>query len=68
MQKSQKHKPYCFAGEPAPCPGYFENDVLPCTCGATQPILDALSAVAFPAVPIEQPQARQAERALALTA
>ena len=42
------HKPFCFAGQPAPCPGYFENDVLPCVCGATQNVLDALKQVQLP--------------------
>ena len=44
------HKPFCEAGQPAPCPGYFENDVLPCVCGATQDVLSALAQVqvAFP--------------------
>ena len=28
-----KHQPFCFAGQPAPCKGYFPDDVLPCVCG-----------------------------------
>jgi len=65
MKTSKMHKSYCFAGEPAPCPGYFENDVLPCSCGATQPIVEVLSEVAFPAAPLAEPQSAAA---LALSA
>lgn len=46
------HKPFCFAGQPAPCPGYFDKDVLPCVCGASGTTISALSQVAVPAVPI----------------
>ena len=48
------HKPYCFAGQPALCPGYFTNDVLPCVCGVKGNVLSALSKVAIPAVPLKQ--------------
>jgi hypothetical protein len=65
MKKSKMHKSYCSAGEPAPCTGYFENDVLPCTCGATQPILEVLSQVVFPAAPLAE---LQTAAALALSA
>jgi hypothetical protein len=47
------HKPFCCAGQPAPCPGYFENDVMPCVCGATQDVLAALEQVQIPATPVE---------------
>jgi hypothetical protein len=46
------HKPYCFAGQSAPCPGYFANDVLPCVCGK-ESLLLALSQVATPSVPVQ---------------
>ena len=46
------HKPYCFAGQPAPCKGYFSNDVLPCVCGSNAMLLEALSKVTMPAVPV----------------
>ena len=46
------HRPFCFAGQPAPCPGYFDNDELPCVCGANGTVLAALSRVAVPAVPV----------------
>jgi len=39
------HKNYCFAGQPAPCLGYFPGDVLPCVCGAEGDILQALEQV-----------------------
>ena len=42
------HKPYCFGGQPAPCRGYFENDVLPCVCGATGSVLSSLQQVQVP--------------------
>jgi hypothetical protein len=47
------HKPFCFAGQPAPCPGYFENDILPCVCGAPDDVLAALAQVQIPATPVE---------------
>ena len=34
MKSESKHEHFCFAGQPAPCEGYFLNDVLPCVCGA----------------------------------
>jgi hypothetical protein len=46
------HKPFCFAGQPAPCSGYFENDVLPCVCGATQDVLSVLQQVQVPLTPV----------------
>ncbi|HLY18117.1 MAG TPA: hypothetical protein VKR61_12885 [Bryobacteraceae bacterium] len=47
------HKPYCFAGQPAPCLGYFANDKLPCVCGSGESLLKVLSQVAGPIVPVE---------------
>ncbi len=47
------HNFYCFAGQPAPCPGYFFNEVLPCVCTSKESLLLALSQVAFPYVPVE---------------
>jgi hypothetical protein len=54
MRKPTVHKQYCFAGEPAACPGYFTNDALPCVCGANGNALAALSQVAMPIVPLEE--------------
>jgi hypothetical protein len=48
----QKHADHCFAGQPAGCPGYFEEDVLPCVCGLGGTALQALNAVAVPVVAI----------------
>ena len=41
-----QHKPFCFAGQPADCDGYFPGDVLPCICGAQGDLIAALSQVA----------------------
>jgi len=49
MNRQGKHAPFCFAGQPAPCTGYFEGDVLPCICGAEGDVITALSQVALPA-------------------
>ncbi len=38
-----KHKPFCYAGQPAPCKGYFPNDVLPCICGVEGSVTVALA-------------------------
>ena len=48
------HKAYCFAGQPAPCPGYFANDTLPCVCGSKENLLFTLSQVAIPSVPVDK--------------
>ena len=53
MRKPSVHNQYCFAGQPAPCPGYFANDVLPCVCGVNGNALSALNQVAIPAIPLE---------------
>jgi hypothetical protein len=47
------HANHCFAGQPAPCPGYFADDALPCVCGSDEHLLSALSQVALPAVPVQ---------------
>jgi len=51
MTSEVKHKWFCFAGEPAPCQGYFPGDVLPCVCTARN-VVAALSqqAIAAPAL------------------
>jgi hypothetical protein len=54
MKKPTIHEPYCFAGQPAPCPDYFTNDVLPCVCGVNGNVLSALSQVVIQAVPMEE--------------
>jgi hypothetical protein len=60
MDDESKHDHFCFAGQPAPCKGYFLNDVLPCVCGAEGDAVEALGQVAVPAplrgmpVPAEQ--------------
>jgi len=46
------HNVCCFAGQPAPCLGYFSNDILPCVCGSKESLLLALSQVAMPAIPV----------------
>ena len=56
------HKPFCFAGQPAPCPGYFENDVLPCVCGATQDVLSSLEQVQVPVTPVVKTGRRTSPR------
>ena len=48
MSRESKHNPFCFAGEPAPCKGYFPGDVLPCVC-ETEGVVAALSQQALPA-------------------
>jgi len=48
MNREIKHEYFCFAGQPAPCKGYFPNDVLPCVCGAEGDAVAALSQVAVP--------------------
>jgi hypothetical protein len=47
------HNVYCFAGQSAPCPGYFANDALPCVCSSKESLLFALSQVAIPFMPIK---------------
>jgi len=49
------HKAYCFAGQAAPCPGYFPGDVLPCVCNSRESLLLALSQVAIPTTPLGPP-------------
>jgi hypothetical protein len=46
---NSKHRDFCFAGQPAPCKGYFLNDVLPCVCGGESDVVTALSQVVVPA-------------------
>jgi len=46
------HTAYCFAGQSAPCPGYFWNDVLPCVCSSKESLLLALSQVVMPYIPV----------------
>ena len=48
------HKLYCFAGQSAPCTGYFAKDALPCVCGVSGSLLSTLSEVAIPAVPVRE--------------
>jgi hypothetical protein len=54
MRKPAIHEQYCFAGQTAPCTGYFKNDALPCVCGADGDPLSAISQVVMPAIPLEQ--------------
>jgi len=49
VEGESKHEHFCFAGQPAPCKGYFPNDVLPCVCGVEGDAVTALSQVAVPA-------------------
>jgi len=50
MKRGSKHEHFCFAGQPAPCEGYFLDDLLPCVCGAEGDVLTALSRLAVPAL------------------
>jgi hypothetical protein len=50
MKAESKHEHFCFAGRPAPCNGYFPNDVLPCVCGTESDAVTALSQLAVPAL------------------
>jgi hypothetical protein len=47
------HTTFCFAGQSAPCPDYFANDVLPCVCSSRESLLLALHQVAIPATPVK---------------
>jgi hypothetical protein len=47
MRGETEHEYFCFAGEPAPCKGYFPDDVLPCVCGAEGNVITALRQVAL---------------------
>jgi hypothetical protein len=67
MSKPKIHKPYCFAGQPALCPGYFDNDTLPCICDSKESLLEVLSQVARPSVPIVA-RAPEGDHAFALSA
>jgi len=49
MECKSKHEQFCFAGQAAPCKGYFPSDVLPCVCGGDGTVIRALSQVAVPA-------------------
>jgi len=55
MNRLTEHRSFCFAGQPAPCVGYFAGDVLPCICGAEGDVTTALSQVALPAPVCEKP-------------
>jgi hypothetical protein len=52
MLKQRTHKSYCFAGQPAPCKGYFAKDILPCICGDRERLLSELSRAVVPSVPV----------------
>lgn len=45
MEGEFEHKPFCLAGQAAPCSGYFPNDVLPCICGLEGDVVTALTNV-----------------------
>lgn len=53
MNRQTQHEPFCFAGRPASCQGYFPNDILPCVCGAEGDVIAALSQVSVPAAACE---------------
>jgi hypothetical protein len=61
------HNAFCFAGEAAPCPGYFTNDILPCVCSSKEKLLFELSQVAIPCIPV-QDLAPQGANVLSLSA
>lgn len=46
------HNAYCFAGQFAPCPGYFLSEFLPCVCSSRENLFFALSQVAIPFIPL----------------
>jgi len=52
MTRHRMHNANCFAGQPAPCSGYFANDVLPCIC-SRESLLLALNQVAIPYAPVK---------------
>jgi hypothetical protein len=56
-QTQKRHQPYCFAAQPAACPGYFAGDVLPCICGPTHSAIEALNRVMVPFAPIGEEDA-----------
>ena len=45
------HNEYCFADQSAPT-GYFTNDLLPCICSCKESLLNALTQVAIPFLPL----------------
>ena len=49
MRRSLEHRQFCFAGQPAPCKGYFTGDELPCVCGVEGNVIRALSELSPPA-------------------
>ncbi len=51
MKTESRHEHFCFAGQPAPCEGYFFSDLLPCVCGVEGDVVSALSRVAVPSPP-----------------
>jgi hypothetical protein len=51
MRGESTHAHFCFVGQPAPCAGYFINDVLPCVWGVEGDLITALSQVAVPSAP-----------------
>jgi len=51
MTAKQEHKWYCFATQPAPCPGYFPEDVLPCVCDDPGGLRQVLGQLFDPSVP-----------------
>jgi len=63
----EMHNVCCFAGQTAPCPGYFSNDILPCICSGKESLLIALSQLAVPYVPLRD-QAPPVVHLLPLTA
>src|SRR5580693_10651006 len=58
--RPRTHLEYCFAGQPAPCVGYFAGDLLPCVCGAEGTVLEALHQVISPAGMASHVQTTQA--------
>jgi hypothetical protein len=65
MNRRIEHKSFCFAGQPAPCTGYFPGDVLPCICGAEGDVTTALSQTALPAPVCEKPAKRAPRKSAA---
>ena len=51
MKSESRHSHFCFAGQPAPCKGYFLNEMLPCVCGIEGDLITALSRLIVPTPP-----------------
>jgi hypothetical protein len=55
MTTPEGHQWYCFATQPAPCPGYFPDDVLPCVCGDPGSLLGVMIQILMRSLPVREP-------------